>query len=119
MRKASSCIQTDRHFEHNTLDTVVVDGRNVQIIAVPGDARVENKELEKLTKYRDMAIETSRFWKKHTSVVPVVIGALATISRNFTQYYKQLQISKITPSELQNLAILGTAYTVFCTLTDT
>ena len=70
-------------------------------IAISGDARVENKELEKLTKYRDLAVETSHLWKKHTSVVPIVIGALGTISRNFTQYYKQLQISEITPSELQ------------------
>ena len=67
----------------------------------PGDARVENKELEKLTKYRDLAIETSHLLKKHTSVVPIVMRALGKISRNFTQYYKQFQISEITLSELQ------------------
>ena len=96
-------VQTDRHLEHNTQDTVVIEQRNVWIIelTIPGDARVENKELKTLTKYRDLAIEISCLWKKHTSVVPVVIGAWGTISRNFTQYYKQLQISESTPSELQ------------------
>ena len=42
-------IQTKRHLEHNTSDILVIEWRNVQIIdiAIPGDARVENKELEK------------------------------------------------------------------------
>ena len=63
--------------------------------------------MEKLTKNRDLTIKTSHLWRKHTSMVPIVIGALGTISRNFTQYYKQLQILEITPSELQKTAILG------------
>ena len=57
-------IQTDRNFEHNMPDIVAIEHRNVWIIdiAIPGDARVQNKELEKLTKYRDLEIETSRLW---------------------------------------------------------
>ena len=83
-------IRTDRHLEHNIPDIVLIERRNVGIIyiAIPGDARAENKELEKTNKYRDLAIETSHLWKKHTSVVPVVTRILGTISRNFTQYYK-------------------------------
>ena len=71
-------IQTDRHLEHNTPNIEVIEQRNVWFIdiAIPGHARVENKELEKLTKYRDLAIETSHLWKKYASVVPAVIGAL-------------------------------------------
>lgn len=33
--------------------------------------------------------------------VPIVIGVLGTISRNFIHYYTQLHISEITQSELQ------------------
>ena len=86
--------QTDKHLEHNTPDIVVTKQRNVWIIdiAIPGDGKVEAIELEKITKYRDLAIETSCLWTKHTSVIPVAIWALGTISRNFKQYYKQLQI---------------------------
>ena len=45
-------IQIDRHLEHNTPDIVGIEQRNVWIIdiAIPGDARVENKELEKNNK---------------------------------------------------------------------
>ena len=71
------------------------------MIAIPEDARVEAKVLEKLTKYRDLAIETSHLWMECTSVFSLVIGALGTRSRNLTQYYKQLNISEIQPSELQ------------------
>ena len=73
-------IQMYRHLEHKTPDMVVIEQRNVWIIdiAIPEDARVENKELEKLTKYRDLEIETSHLWMKHTSVVPIVIGASGT-----------------------------------------
>ena len=91
-------IQTDRHLEHNTPDIVVIERRNVWIIdiAIPGDANVENKELEKLTKYNDLAIKTSHLWMKQTSVIPVVIGALGTISRNFSQYYKPVSYTHLT-----------------------
>ena len=66
--------------------TAAIVQRNVWIIdtAIPGDFRVENKELEKLRKYRALAIEASRLWKKHTLVVPVVTGTLGIILRNFT-----------------------------------
>ena len=42
-------IQTGRHLEHSTPDIVVIEQRNVWIIdtVIPGDAKVENKELEK------------------------------------------------------------------------
>ena len=70
-----------------SLNIVAIEPRNVWIIdmIIPGDARAENKELEKLTKYKELTIETSRLWKKHTSVVPVVVRASGTISRHFTQ----------------------------------
>ena len=48
-------------------------------VAVPGDARVEQKEKEKIDKYQDLAKELRKLWKVKTRVVPIVIGALRTI----------------------------------------
>ena len=48
-------------------------------VAVPGDARVELKEKEKIDKYPDLAKELRKLWKVKTRVVPIVIGALRTI----------------------------------------
>ena len=44
--------------------------------AVPGDARVEEKEKEKVEKYQDLARELRRVWETSVNVIPVVVGAL-------------------------------------------
>ena len=46
-------MQTDRNLKNNTPDIAVTEQRNVCIIDIgsPGDARVEDKEVEKLTTY--------------------------------------------------------------------
>ena len=48
-------------------------------VAVPGDAKVELKEKEKIDKYQDLAKELRKLWKVKTRVVRIVIGALRTI----------------------------------------
>ena len=48
-------IQTDKHRAHNIPDITVVEKKRVWIIdvAIPGDGRIEEKELEKISKYQD------------------------------------------------------------------
>ena len=79
-------IQTDRVIEHRRPDIVVVEkigGKCFIIdIAVPGDHNVQQKELEKKTKYEDLRIEIARLWNKEVSVIPVVVGALGTLTAN-------------------------------------
>jgi len=54
-------IQTDHVIEHRRPDIVVVDKHNKRAllidIAVPADARVEEKEQEKMDRYQDLARE--------------------------------------------------------------
>ncbi|XP_060537474.1 uncharacterized protein LOC132708990 [Pantherophis guttatus] len=52
-------IQTDRHLVHNTPDITIVEKKKVWFIdiAIPGDAQIEDKQQEKITKYRDLQIE--------------------------------------------------------------
>ena len=52
-------------------------------------------------------------------MIMIIMAALGPISRNFTQYYKQLWISEIIPSELQKRAILEAAHMLRQYLTDT
>ena len=68
-------IQTDKHLAHNIPDITVVEKKQVWIIdvAIPGDGRIEEKELEKISKYQDLKIEIERLWEKQATVVPVVI----------------------------------------------
>ena len=105
-------IQTDRHLEHNTPDIVVVDKKQVHIIdvAIPGDSRIDQKEIEKITKYKDLQIEIERLWKKKARVVPVVIGALGAIPKDLVRHLSTIGVDKITPHQLQKATLLGTAH---------
>ena len=77
-------IQTDKNQAHNIPDIFVVGKKRVWIIdvAIPGDGRIEEKELEKISKYQDLKIEIERLWQKQATVVPVVIGSLGAIPRD-------------------------------------
>ena len=104
-------IQTDSLIEHRRPDIVVVEkigGKCFIIdIAVPGDHNVQQKEMEKKTKYEDLRIEIARLWNKEVSVIPIVAGALGTLTANLKNL-KELGIPNIIPC-LQKSALLGTA----------
>ena len=105
-------IQTDRVIEHRRPDIVVVEkigGKCFIIdIAVSGDHNVKQKELEKKTKYVDLRFEIARLWNKEVSVIPVVVGALGTLTANLKKNLKELGIPNVIPC-LQKSALLGTA----------
>jgi hypothetical protein len=54
-------------------------------IAITDDSNVNTKESKKLNKYKDLEITVSRMWTVRTKVVPVIIGALATIKEGLDQ----------------------------------
>ena len=57
-------------FDKQALEAKIID------IAIPGDAQVKDKELEKIEKYQLLREEIRKLWKlKKVTVVPVVIGA--------------------------------------------
>ena len=62
-------------------------------IAVPADRRVEEKEQEKIEKYQDLKREIGRMWEiRKVQVVPVVIGALGSVSKGFDKWIGKLDI---------------------------
>ena len=79
-------------------------------VAIPGDSRINQKEVEKITKYQDLKIEVERLWEKKATAVPVVIGALGAIPRDLLKYLKTLGLDKMSPSQLQKAVLLGTAH---------
>ena len=79
-------------------------------MAIPGDSRIENKQVEKISKYQDLRIEVERLWEKKATVVPVVVGALGAIPKDLEKHLRTLGLDKITPSQIQKAALLGTAY---------
>ena len=105
-------IQTDKHLAHNIPDITVVEKKQIWLVdvAIPGESRIQQKEVEKITKYQDLKIEVERLWERKATVVPVVIGALRAIPRDLKKHLNTLGLDKITPSQLQKAALLGTAH---------
>ena len=79
-------------------------------VAIPGNSRINHKEVEKITKYQDLKVEEERLWEKKATVVPVVIGALGATPRSLVKHLKTLELDKISPSQLQKAVLLGTAH---------
>jgi len=78
-------------------------------VAISGDRYVIKKETEKILKYKDLTIEIQLMWNVKTKVIPVIIGAIGTISKSFREYVSNIP-GKHEVKELQKTAILGTAH---------
>lgn len=78
-------------------------------IAVPGDVRTKMKEEEKIDKYQDLAREISRLWGMSTTVVPITIGSLGTITDRLTPFLSMLGVT-LSFETIQKSALLGTAH---------
>ena len=77
-------------------------------IAVPGDSNVLQEETEEYQKDQDLARELKRIWKSRTKVVPVVVGALGSVSKKLAGHLEQLGIKDQTRT-MQKSALLGSA----------
>ena len=73
------------------------------------------KEVEKLSKYKDLEIEVTKMWEMKTSTVPIVVGALGLIKKGLEKYAKQIP-GQIQIVELQKIALLGSAHILRRTL---
>ena len=74
-------IQTDKHLACSIPDIKVVEKKQMWLInmAIPGDSRIDQKEVEKVTKYEDLKVEVERLWEKKATAMPVVIGAFIKV----------------------------------------
>ena len=76
---------------------------------MPADRRVEEKEQENIEKYNDLKREIGRMWGiRKVQVVPVVIGALGSVTKRFDKGIEKLDI-QCNSFDMQKTALLGTA----------
>ena len=106
-------IQTDTKVEHNKPDIVVLDKieRKYLIIDVarPFDTRVKGKEKEEIENYQELKREFKWIWKlRRVTVVPVIIGALGTVSKDIEKWLAEVGVTCRLES-LQRAFLLGTA----------
>ena len=51
----------------------------------PADYRAKLKESEKNDKYHDLARELKKLWNMKLTFIPIVIGALGTVTKEFVK----------------------------------
>ena len=80
-------------------------------VAISGDRNVIKKECKKILKYtrKYLTIELQRMWNVKTKVIPVIIGAIGTISKSFIKYVSNIPGGH-EAKQLQKTAIIGTAH---------
>jgi hypothetical protein len=60
-------------------------------VANSEDRNVIEKEAKKILKYKDLTIEIQSMWNVKTKVIPVIIGAIGTISKSFRKYVSNIR----------------------------
>ena len=105
-------IQTDHIIEawRSDLGTVDKKGRILKIIdfAVPEDSRIDEKEKVKIEKYQDLGRELQKIWNVKLKIVPLVVGSLGAIPKQFGKRLKQIGIT-VGTAQVQKTVLLGMA----------
>ena len=77
--------------------------RSCKIIyfAVPGDSRIEENEKDKTEKYQDLGRELQKIWNVKVKLIPLVVGCLGAIPKQFG--------ITLGTAQVQKRVLLGTA----------
>ena len=97
----------------NNPDIVIKDHANqcckLTDVSVPSNRNTSTKVSEKLSKYKDIEIETMRMWGMRAETVPVIVGALGLLREGMDQNLGKIPgASNI--NELQKIILLGMAH---------
>ena len=84
--------------------------KNCRILdfAVPADYLVKLEESEKRDKYLDLTRERKKLWSMKVTVIPIVTGALGTVTRELVQGLEDLEIRGQLET-IPTTALLGSA----------
>ena len=106
-------IHTDHLIPARRRDIIIINNKKKRIckvvdFAVPGDYRINLKESEKKDKYLDLAREFKKLWNMKVTIVPIVIGALGTITKGLLKGLEDLEVGGRVET-IQTTALLRTA----------
>ena len=105
-------IQTDHLILARRPDLIIINKRKrickIVDFAVLADHRINLKESEKKDKYLDLARELKKLWNMKVTIVPIVIGALGTITKGLLKGLENLGVSRRVET-IQTTALPRTA----------
>ena len=101
-------IQTDHVIEAWRPDLVVVDKKeincNIIDFEVSGDNRIEQKEKDKIEKYQDLGKELQKIWNLKVKIIPLVVGSLGDIPKQFGNRLKEIVIT-VGTAQVQKMVL--------------
>ena len=84
---------------------------------VPGDSMIEEKEKVKIGKYQDLGRELQKIWNVKVKIIPLVVGSLGAIPKQFGKRLKQIGITAGTAQKSKSKATgCGSISTVFSSI---
>jgi len=105
-------VETPEKLDHNRPDVILIDKLKKHWIiidfSVPSDKNVIIKEKEKVSVYTRLAFQVRKMKKVTTQIVPLIVGALGTVSKNLHKNLALLKIPYVSPC-MQVSAVIGTA----------
>ena len=98
MHKPESVLENETHkilwnFEIQMDHLILTRTPDQEDFTVLVDPSVKIKESEKIDKYLDLTRELKKLWNLRVKVIPVVFGALETVSRSQEKGLEELEIS--------------------------
>ena len=109
----NQAVHTDREVTANRPNIIFKNKKEKTCIlidvAIPADGNVVQKEVEKKLKYKILCIEIQRMWNLKCTIIPVIIGANAIVSRSLRKNFEDIP-GKHSIDSLQKTAILGTSH---------
>ena len=89
-------IQTDHLIPARRQDLIIINKKmricKTVYFAVPADHRINLKESEKKDRYLELAREIKNLWNMKVTIVPIVIGALGTVTKGLLKGLEDLEI---------------------------
>ena len=107
-------IQTDHLIPAKRPDLIIINKKRKKKICkivdfvVPANHRINLKEREKKDKSPDLARELKKLWNMKVTIVPIVIGALGTITKGLLKGLEDLEVGGRVET-IQMIAMLRTA----------
>ena len=106
-------IQTDHLIPARRPDLIIINKKKKRFckivdFAVPADHGINLKECEKKDKYLDFVRELKKLWNMKVTIVPIVIGALGTVTKGLLKDLEDLEVGGRVET-IQMTALLRTA----------
>ena len=104
-------VQTDHLIPARIPDPIIINKKKrickIVDFAAPADHRINLKEGEKKDKYLDLARELKKLWNMKVTIVPIVIGALGTVTKGLLKGLEDLEVGGLVEI-IQMTALLRT-----------